>query len=124
MRQVLWSFSGERAKVREAFTERVTAYNREIAKERDVWRPEELVLPAPVIRVGYMRWRGGELVDEVHTLRSERPEGFTMADLLFQLHSHAAPHLAKDDHHFFEGLSLASRQNPALPPLYFMLLGS
>jgi hypothetical protein len=53
-----------------------------------------------------------------------RSEGFTAADLLHQIHEEAAPRLAREDHHFFEGLSIAHEQPATMPLGYFMLLGA
>jgi hypothetical protein len=125
MRDVLWSFVDPRVKDRAVFAERVRQHEVDIRAEGDHrWDPDALVLPAPVIWVGYMHWLGGQQVDRVIVLRSAGPGGFTAADLLHQIHQDAAPRLARQDHHFFEGLTIAHVQPETMPPGYFMLLGS
>jgi hypothetical protein len=123
MRRVLWSFQESRPKDRAAFAERVRRYEEEIRPEGErAWEPEALVLPAPVIGVGY--WVAPQQRDRSVVLRSAAPEGFTAADLLHQIHGDAAPRLARDDHHFFEGLSLGREPTKTSPPWYHILLGS
>jgi hypothetical protein len=72
--------------------------------------------------VGY--WMATQQRDRAVVLRSAAPEGFTAVDLLHQLHGDAAPRLARDDHHFFEGLWLSGEPTKTEPPWYGLLLGS
>jgi len=79
------------------------------------WEPEQVTIPVTTIRIAI------DVDDDAVTLRSTSPIGFTVADLLHQLHATFRRSLAESDHHFFEGLEL---DDETTPPLYIMSVGS
>jgi len=109
---VYWSFHEPSQKTRAAFVEAAAEYN---AENDGTWEPEQVVIPVAAIRVTI-----NDPGDAV-TLRSPSPAGFTVADLLHQLHTMFRRSLAESDHHFFEGLEL---DDETTPPLYMMTVGS
>ncbi len=88
---------------------------RRVREQRPGWNADELVLPAPRIRV--------RVPDEVPVeLASDAPHGFTAAELLFKVHHAAAPLVRDTDHRYFEGLVPAPDSGGV--PLYDIRLGS
>ena len=55
---------------------------------------------------------------------SDNGESFTAGELLFKLHRTMVEDLRGCDHHFFEGLTLHSRQTDGKSLLYVVSLGS
>jgi hypothetical protein len=118
-----WSFSGAPFAERAAFDEKVRQYQMTIGGQ-DTWQPEQIVIPYPRIRVFYMCWHGDEQVEPVIELVSDNGEFFTAGELLFKVHNAVVEQLREINHHFFEGLSLHSRQTAGMPPLYVLRQGS
>ena len=112
MSGVSWNFHAGRAGDLAEFVKEVTEFNDEAGASS--WDPTKLVIRASLIRVAY-----GD--DEAKTLRSTSPVGFTMADLLYQIHGYYYRALAEVDHAFFEGLQL---EDEGPPPVYNLRLGS
>jgi hypothetical protein len=110
---VYWSFHEPGYTGRAAFVEAAAEYNAEVG---GAWEPERVVVPVTTIRIA-IDDTGADAV----TLRSTSPAGFTVADLLHQLHTTFRRSLAESDHHFFEGLEL---DDEGPPPLYVLSLGS
>lgn len=113
MSGVSWSFQGGRDRDVAAFIERVTECNDELGN--GAWQPAQLVISAPEIRVAY------HVDQKPKTIRATSPRGFTMADVLHQIHKLYARELADADQAFFEGLEL---DDEGPPPLYHVKLGS
>lgn len=112
MTDVFWSFHAPSYKVRAALIEAAAEYNTEM---NGTWEPEQIAIPVAAIRVAI----DGD--DRAVTLRSASPTGFTVADLLHQLHGTFRRALEELDSHFFEGLEL---DDDAAPPRYLLRLGS
>jgi hypothetical protein len=123
LRRVYWSFIGAPFADRAAFDEKVRQYQMTIGG-KDTWRPEQIVIPCPRIRVVYMCWQGDEQVEPVLELVSDHGESFTAGELLFKVHNAVVEQLREINHHFFEGLGLHSRQTAGKPPLYVLSQGS
>jgi hypothetical protein len=122
---VLWSFTGEPVAERGDFEARVRRYQVEITGGGDVWRPGEVVLPCPRVRVSYLCWDGDEQVEPVVELESDDGQSFTLEELLHKIHNAVVERVRDADRHFFEGLTL--EQPPSAPggaPLYRLRLGS
>jgi hypothetical protein len=117
------SFIGSPFSSRAVFDSKVRQYQIDICK-KDTWRPDQVVIPCPCIRVVYRCWERDEQIEPVIELASENGESFTAGDLLFQLHNAVVEHLREIDHHFLEGLVLHSRQVDGKPPLYVLRQGS
>jgi len=109
---VYWSFHEPGYKDRAAFAAAAAEYNAEMD---GTWEPEQVAIPVTTIRIAI------DVDDDAVTLRSTSPIGFTVADLLHQLHATFRRSLAESDHHFFEGLEL---DDETTPPLYIMSVGS
>jgi hypothetical protein len=129
LRSISWSFAECGAIKDEAgFVRRVHGYHDsllEIMRENDPsatltgLRPDEIVVPAPIICVSYLARHDDVLL----VLHASRPEGFTEAQLLHAIHNDAAPRIGQAHHHFFEGLH-DPVESPLLPPCYQMSIGS
>lgn len=120
---VAWSFTGPPLASREAFVQAVADYYKELEWEPE-WRPDEVVLQAPRVRVTVEYWDDpGELEAD---LTADGEEGFTAGELLFKIHNAFAAQLSQGDHHFFEGLALVKARgaNPNEPPVYEVMTGS
>jgi hypothetical protein len=120
---VPWSFTDPPFPSREAFVQAVADYYRELEWESE-WRPDEVVLRSPRVRVIVEYWDDpGELEAE---LTADGEKGFTAGELLFKIHNAFAPQLSEGDHHFFEGLELVETHNanPNEPPVYEVMTGS
>jgi hypothetical protein len=123
LREVQWSFIGESFTNRARFDYEVCQYQIEIRGE-DTWRPNEIVLPCPLVRVVYMCWEGDEQIEPVVELVSDDGESFTASELLFKVHNAVVGQLRETDHHFLEGFQLHSNQAADRPPLYVLHQGS
>lgn len=123
----VWSFyDGEQFSDAAEFNRRVSEYHVEITGE-DTWDPDEVVLPAPAIRVAYFGVASPD--DEEYTelmadLRSDDGSGFTAGELLLKLNNAVAGHLKGMDHCYFEGLFLTDAPVEEGVPVYEMMQGS
>jgi hypothetical protein len=123
LRGVRWSFIGEPFADREAFSQAVCDYQIDIVG-KDTWRPEEVAISSPRIRVAYMCWQGDEQIEPVIELASDEGNSLTAGELLFKLHNAMVEQLREINHHFLEGLELHSHQSAGEPPLYVLSQGS
>jgi hypothetical protein len=127
MRDVLWAFSGSSYDTLDAFVSAVWQYQQDVTERsltpEERWQPGQVVLPVSRVRVRYLCWRGSRQLEPVVSLTSEGP-GFEAGALLWKIHNAVLDDLVRDDHKFFEGLSLASAGSPAEGPLYQLSLGS
>ena len=112
MTGVFWSFHEPRYPNLATFVEAAAEYNVEM---NGTWEPDLVVVPVAAIRVAC----DDSGTDAVALSTSQR--GFTVAELLYQLHTRLRRSLADADHHFFEGLEL---HDETPPPLYIVTLGS
>src|SRR5262249_42738313 len=117
---VSWTFRGPPYADRAAFEEAVAEFQ---GGDED-WRPEEVVLRCPRVRVSPdVAWY---LTDEHPTVEfaADNGESFTAGELLWKVHNAFIVHLRQMDHQYFEGFSLSGHQQPCTPPLYDLDLGS
>jgi hypothetical protein len=137
--EVAWSFIDPPFATQAAFVEAVRAYERETrleGEDESPWRPDEVVLWAPRVRIICEYWddpehltKGVTFDEETGNLQTDLTadgaEGFTSAELLFKIHNAFANYLGEGDHHFFEGLHLCGRKHNAnAPPVYEVYTGS
>jgi hypothetical protein len=127
MAAVLWSFGhGEQFSDPAEFNRRVSEYHVQVTDE-DTWDPEEVVFPAPALRVAYFGLASpgdDEYTDFEEHLRADDGARFTAGELLVKLNNAAAPHLKGVDHCFYEGLYLTDAPLEDGVPLYEMMQGS
>ncbi len=123
MDEVYWSFTGTVSSDIAAFNHQVQQYQISI-KDENTWRPEEVVIPCPKIRVLYMCWQDGDQVEPIIELTSDNGKSFSAGELLFKVHNAVVEKLREIDHHFFEGFCLSSRQSSHKAPLYILSQGS
>jgi hypothetical protein len=123
LRGIHWSFIGEPFLHRITFDHKVRLYQIEVSGE-DTWRPNEVVIPCPLIRIVYMCWDGDEQIEPVVELISDDGMAFTASELLYKLHNAVVCQLREINHHFLEGLELHSSQSAGKPPLYVLHQGS
>jgi hypothetical protein len=125
---IYWSFTGPTFRSRSRFEEAVRRYHRELGHE-DNWRPEELVLPCPRVRVRPDFWDDldpEEAEGLIVELSADDGAGFTAGELLFKVHNAFMRRFAEaaGDYTFFEGFHLAKAPTGDNPPLYDICLGS
>jgi hypothetical protein len=128
MDDVCWAFDQTRYADRIEFDAAVQKYHFEITEEDD-WKPDEVVLPCPRVRILFEDVEGERTLE----LTSDDGVSFTAGELLFKIH-HALLAPYKDgnalvenelgDHVFFEGLNLEGEPAKGEPPTYEMWLGS
>jgi hypothetical protein len=125
MGDIFWSFDMEKYSDLNSFKEALIEYNKEI--EPGV-KPDldHVILPNKEIFVMYSYWKEKDLVDENQMaeirLSSENINGFTIAELLFQLHLKISANLKDDEEHFFEGIQYISERGGL--PIYLLLQGT
>ena len=123
LEDVCWSFTGERFTDRAAFDDAVRQYQTDITN-KDTWRPDEVVLPCPRVRIRYECFDEDENeIEPVVELVSDNGVSFSAGELFFKIHNAVVEQLRDLDHSFFEGLSRV-RQRSAEVPLYEVSLGS
>ena len=126
---VLWCFCRPTFRSLARFEEACRRYYRELRWEFN-WRPEEVVLPCPRVRVRPVFWD-----DYVPPMEEERfiaelaadgPSGFTAGELLFKVHNVFLRRWEEDagDYVYFEGFRLAKKPAGDSPPLYDINVGS
>ncbi len=127
MPEVAWSFfGGELLAEQDVFVARVSAYHEKVGASGR-WRPSEVAITAPRIRVGYFGVdpdEPDEYADYEVELSSTGGESFSNGELLFKLHNAVAESLRDADHCYFEGLELVEPGAGDSPPLYRMRQGS
>lgn len=127
MPEVAWSFfGGEPSGEQDDFEARVSAYQEEVGASGS-WRPSEVAINAPRLRVRYFGVdpdEPDEYADYEVELLSANGAAFTNGELLFKLHNAVAGSLREADHCYFEGLELIDPGAGDRPPLYEMRQGS
>jgi hypothetical protein len=124
----LWSFTRPAFRSRARFEQAVAAYQRSLDVE-DNWRPAEVVLPCPRVRVRPDFWddlEPDEAKELVTELTAEDAAGFTAGELLFKVHNVFIRQWGEvaGDYTFFEGILLKGSPRGNTPPLYDICLGS
>jgi hypothetical protein len=127
MANVAWRFAGARFTLADAFDRAVRQYHETVVKDPDAWRPTEIVVAAPRVRISYFGIATPGDVDYTDysvELASQNGESFTALDLLFKLHNAVVDRLGEADHCYFEGLLLKEAPSGTQPPLYELQQGS
>jgi hypothetical protein len=119
MADVYWSFGRPNYATRAEFDEAVRLYQPD-----ETWRPEEVVIPRPYVKIQYLTWKRGKQIEPVFELTADNGASFTAGELLFKVHSAVADSLRKLDHKYFEGFRLAGDPGINEVPLYDVNLGS
>lgn len=127
MPEIAWSFFGrEPVEGQHAFEALVAAYQVELGAPGR-WRPSEVAIRAPRIRVRYFGAAPDdpeEYADYEAELSSADGQSFTNGELLFKLHNAVVGRLRDADHCYFEGLRLVGQAAGEECPLYEMIQGS
>lgn len=119
---VSWTFRGDPFADRAAFDAAVAEFQN--PDRGGVWRPAEVCLRvARVLVTPDVHWYLSD-DDPVVELMADDGAAFTAGELLFKVHNALVSDLRQMDHKYFEGFSLAGHQEPGLPPLYDLDLGS
>ena len=125
--EVAWSFSGGAPLAeQDTFEARVAAYQERVGASGN-WRPFEVAIGVPRIRVRYFgvdHEEPDEYADYEVELPSASGESFTNGELLFKLHNAVVGSLRDAEHCYFEGLELNEPGAGDRPPLYEMRQGS
>jgi hypothetical protein len=126
MHGIAWSFFGrEPVEEQHALEALVAAYQIELGAT-DRWRPSDVAIEVPRIRVRYFGVNPDdpdEYTDYEAELSSANGQSFTNGELLFKLHNRVVGHLRDADHCYFEGMRLVEPAGEE-PPLYEMIQGS
>ena len=125
LEDVNWAFRGEPFADRAEFSRRVHEWQRQIGGH--AWRPEEVVIRAPRVRIEYLGVRDPS--DEVYQdltfdLVADDGRSFTADELLFKLHNAVVERLRESDHQYFEGLEPLPQSAPDGTLVYRMRQGS
>jgi hypothetical protein len=125
---VEWCFTRPGFRSRARFEGAVRDLYREMGWEFD-WRPDEVVLRCPRVRVRPDFWDDYEPEEAprfVVELTADHAAGFTAGELLFKVHNAFLRWWEEEagDHTFFEGFHLAEAPAGDAPPLYDICLGS
>lgn len=118
---VSWTFRGDKFVTRQTFDTTVAEY--QDPDRGEVWRPREVVLTAPRVRISPdVAWY---LTDEhpVAEFTADNGVSFTMGELLFKVHNAFVAELRQMDHQYFEGFTLDQGESGDIP-FYGLDLGS
>lgn len=129
LKDVCWCFSRPKFRSRARFEQACRRYYRQLGWDFN-WRPEELVLPCPRVRVRPNFWDDYVPPEEeerfITELTADNSSGFTAGELLFKVHNVFLQRWEEDagDYVYFEGLSLVKPAAGGSPPLYDIDIGS
>jgi hypothetical protein len=126
-----WTFTETEYDNEDAFKEAFKTYHRSIGYKGKFppieW--EKVCLEAPEMVLQYVIFPTTdeqEIQEPQVKLTAKNGKNFTPKELLFLMHSELKTILEDEDHHFFEGLTYSTDQDPTYPeiPVYFVDLGS
>jgi hypothetical protein len=126
---VHWCFSRPTFRSLARFEEACRRCYREMGWEFN-WRPAEVVLPCPRVRVRPVFWDDYVPPEEeerfLAELAADSPSGFTAGELLFKVHNLFLRRWEEDagDYIYFEGFRLVKTPAGGAPPLYSIDVGS
>jgi hypothetical protein len=125
---VHWCFRRPTFRSRARFEQACRHYYRAMGWEFN-WRPEEVVLTCPRVRVRPAFWDDYDPEEEerfIAELAAEKPTGFTAGELLFKVHNHFLRRWKEDagDYVFFEGFRFVKAPAGGAAPLYSIDVGS
>ncbi len=126
--EVCWCFCRPAFRSQARFEEACRRYNRSLESGFD-WRPKDVVLPCPRVRVRPVFWDEFDPEEEgrfVAELTADGRSGFTAGELLFKAHNAFLKRWAEDagDYVYFEGFRLVKAPSGDAPPLYDIDVGS
>lgn len=127
MTEVAWSFFGREPLEGQRDFEALVAAHQEELGAPGRWRPSEVAIGVPRIRIRYFGVDPEdpeEYADFEAELSSANGQSFTNGELLFKLHNKVVGHLRDAEHCYFEGLRLVGPAAGEGPPLYEMIQGS
>lgn len=126
LHDILWRCEAKRYPAQDLFEQEVREYHEAILGDAERWRPDEVALEAPRVRVSFMCWTPDERqIDALVELEANDGARFTTGELMHQLCDELGAYLLENDcklydHCFFEGLSKASDE----PLTYYIYFGS
>jgi hypothetical protein len=131
-RNVYWTFLEPTFTDQNSFRDRLKEYHKGIGYKGKLppikW--EEVCLEAKEVVMQYAIFPEAEY-DEIKEpqkkLTADNGKSFKAKELLFKMHNAICEEVANQDHHFFEGLTFATDQDPDFDkgtPVYFVDLGS
>jgi hypothetical protein len=125
---LLWCFCRPTFRSPARFEAAVRRYHRQMGWEYN-WRPGEVVLPCPRVRVRPVFGDDYDPEEEarfIAELTADGKLGFTAGELLFKVHNLFLRRWEEDagDYIYFEGLRLARKPAGDSPPLYDIDVGS
>lgn len=130
-KDIYWTFWEPVFQDKDAFQEAFKNYHKSIGYKGKFppikWN--EVCITAPKVILQYVIFpkTDNDEIDEPQVeLFADNGKSFTPKELLFKMHNVICGELANEDHHFFEGLTYSTDQDPNYKgfPVYFVDLGS
>jgi hypothetical protein len=131
-KNVYWTFIEPIFKEQNDFRDRLKEYHKGIGYKGKLppikW--EEVCLQVKEVVVQYAIFpdtENGQIKEPQIKIVADNGKSFTAKELLFKMHNAICNEVADQDHHFFEGLTFATDQDPDFEegtPVYFVDLGS
>lgn len=126
LRDLLWSFDEPAPASLPLFIEALQRYALAVRQPFD-GKQLQARLPANAVDVRYeysFEEPSGQWKDATATVRVRAASPLSYAEILYQVHTDAAPRLQGNDHCYFEGFELSDQRLEAGVALYEMFLGS
>lgn len=130
-KDIYWTFLEPMFNDKDAFQEAFKNYHKSIGYKGKFppikWN--EVCINAPKVILQYVIFpkTDNDEIDEPQVeLIADNGQSFTPKELLFKMHNAICGALANEDHHYFEGLTYSTDQDPNYKgfPVYFVDLGS
>lgn len=120
---ISWPLAGATYASQADFERAVTDYHQGVTGDASAWRPGDVAIRAPRLRVRYRAYDAADR-EPVVELAADDGEAFTAGELLFKVHNAVAAALTSRDHHYFEGLGRSRPSGEPPTPTYLLWQGS
>lgn len=130
-KDIYWTFWKPVFQDKDVFQEAFKNYHKSIGYKGKFppikWN--EVCIHAPKVILQYVifpKTENDEIDEPQEELFADNGKSFTPKELLFKMHNAICGELANEDHHYFEGLTYSTDQDPNYKgfPVYFVDLGS
>lgn len=130
-KEVYWTFYEPVFGDQNTFRDHLKAYHKSIGYKGKLppiqW--EEICIDFPKVVLQYVIFpdhEDGEISEPQILIEADNGKNFKAKELLFKMHNALCEILKDEDHHFFEGLTFSTIEDPDYEgvPVYFVDLGS